>query len=126
MDEFYNKHYIRIDDRSRITDGWSDGPHPNKDTEGAILLNEKGGYQFRLLFPDGTLSEENPPLHEWDYMIPLYAYDGGVRERTKEEINADIAEIPIPEPQPSMDDRVTAVENDVADLTAAVEKGLNL
>ena len=89
MDEFnsFNKHYISMDDRNRITDGWSNGPHPEKDTEGAACIDDKGGYQFRL-FPDG---EENPSLWTVDG-IPLYKYeDGEVKNRTAEEIGADRA-----------------------------------
>ena len=87
MDEFYNKHYITVDDQNRITDGWSDGAHPEKDTEGATCINDNGGYQFRL-FPEG---EENPDLWDMDG-IPLYKYEGGqVLERTPEEIGADRA-----------------------------------
>lgn len=96
MQEFYNKHYITVDTRGRITDGWSDGPHPDRDTTGAICINEQGGYQFRLS-PDG---EENPTLYTMDG-IPLYKWDGeAVQARTEEEIAADRAAIPVPPPSP--------------------------
>ena len=92
MDEFYNKHYITTDTQGRITDGWSDGPHPNRDTSNAICINEQGGYQFRL-FPGG---EENPPLCDMDG-VPLFRWDGEqVIPRTGEERAAD--RTPIPEP----------------------------
>lgn len=91
---FYNKHYISIDGQNRVVDGWSDGPHPEKDTEGAACINDKGGYQFRL-FPGG---EENPALWDMDG-IPLYKYEGGqVLERTPEEIGADRKAMPEPLP----------------------------
>ena len=94
--EFYNKHYVSVDDKNRIIDGWSDGPHPEKDTENAVCINDKGGYQFRL-FPDG---KENPALFDMDG-IPLYKYvDGAVQERSQEEIEADRAVIPEPPPSP--------------------------
>lgn len=94
MNEFYNKHYITTDNQSRITDGWSDGPHPDRDTAEATCINEQGGYQFRL-FPGG---EENPPLYTKDG-IPLYRWDGvQVLPRTEEEINTDRANIPAPHP----------------------------
>ena len=100
MDEFevYNKHYITVDDQGRITDGWSDGPHrDDKSTEGAICINEKGGYQFRLII-NGVETEENPPLFTMDG-IPLYKYEGGkVVERTEAEIEEDRAQIPPPPP----------------------------
>lgn len=80
-----NRHYITADEQGRITDGWSDGPQPEKDISGAICINGQGGYQFRLS-PGG---EENPPLHTMDG-VPLYEWDGSqVVPRTEEEIAAD-------------------------------------
>lgn len=94
MNEFYNKHYITIDDQGRITSGWSDGPHRDRDTTNAICINEHGGYQFRL-FPGG---EENQALFTMDG-IQLYRWDGEqVLPRTKEEIEADRSTIPSPPP----------------------------
>lgn len=96
MNAFYSKHYIITDKQDRITDGWSDGPHRDRDTTDAICVNEQGGYQFQL-FPGG---EENPPLHTMDG-IPLYKWDGqAVQERTEEEIAADRAAVPEPPPSP--------------------------
>lgn len=96
MSEFYNKHYITTDIQGRITGGWSDGPHPERDTSGAICINAEGGYQFRL-FPGG---EENPPLYDMDG-IPLYKWDGeAVQARTEEELAADRAATPAPPPSP--------------------------
>lgn len=96
MKEFYNHHYITTDADDRITHGWSDGPLPDRDTTGAICINDQGGYQFRLT-PGG---EENPPLYTMDG-IPLYRWDGSrVVPRTEEEIAADRAAIPAPPPSP--------------------------
>ena len=93
---YYNRHYITTDGRDRILLAWSDGPLPNRDTAGAICINEQGGYQFRL-FPGG---EENPPLYTMDG-IPLYRRDGeAVVPRTEEEIAADRSAIPEPPPSP--------------------------
>jgi hypothetical protein len=70
MDEtIYGKHYIRIDEINNIIAGWSDGPLPDMPTDGAICINEKGGYQFRL-FAGG---EENPALKKRNGMY-LYRY----------------------------------------------------
>lgn len=112
----YNKHYITVDAQNRITNGWSDGPHPDRDTSGAILLSDKGGYQFRL-YPGG---EENPNLYEWDYMTPIYKYeDGAVFRRTEEEIEADIAAIPVPVAPPTTEERLTAIEDALCEMDAA-------
>lgn len=81
----YNRHYITTDAQGRITDCWSDGPHPERDTADAICINEQGGYQFRLT-PDGP---ENPPLWGMDG-VPLYKWDGSqVVPRTEEELDVD-------------------------------------
>lgn len=85
--EYCNKHYIVVDTQGRIVDGWSDGPHRGRPMDGAICINEEGGYQFRL-WPGG---EENPPLCTMDG-IPLYRWDGeAVIPRTEAEIAADLA-----------------------------------
>lgn len=95
-EESYNRHYIALREDSAIIDGWSDGPHQEKDTANAICINEKGGYQFRI-YPSG---EENPPIYDMDG-IPLYKWDGSkVVPRTEAEIEADRAAIPAPPPSP--------------------------
>ena len=95
--EFYNRHYITVDGQGRVTDGWSDGPLPKKDTTGATCINDRGGYQFRLII-DGKETDENPALWTVDG-IPLYkSVDRIIKERSGEEIEADRALIPPPPP----------------------------
>lgn len=89
--DFYNKHYVTVDEQGRITGGFSDAFRSPSDTD--ICINEQGGYQFRL-FPGG---QENPALCE-EHGIPVYKYDGAVFERSREEIAADVAALPEPEP----------------------------
>ena len=97
---FYNKRYITVDEQNRIIDGFSDAFRQPSDTD--ICINDRGGYQFRL-FPGG---EENPCLYDWGHMIPLYKYENGeVIRRTEEEIAADIAAIPVVEPEPTETER---------------------
>ena len=88
--ESYNNHYIRTDASGNIIEGWSDGPHNTRTpTESDILINDKGGYQFRL-FPDG---EENPALFDFAYTIPLYRWTGSeVVRRAEDELEAERAE----------------------------------
>ncbi len=89
---FYNKHYITVDDRGRITDGFSDAFRQPSDKD--ICINEQGGYQFRL----SRSGEENPILRE-ERGIPLYKYENGeIIRRALEEIAEDIAAIPAPAP----------------------------
>ena len=84
-----NRHYLLIDEAGRILAGWSDGPFPDRDTSGAVLLREDGGYQFRL-FPGG---EENPPLTD-ETGAHLWRYENGqVRAGTAGELAAERAEI---------------------------------
>lgn len=100
--EFYNSHYLMVDGLGCITDGWSDGPHPERDTSSATLLTNKGSYQFRL-YPDGV---ENPALTD-EYGVPLYKLDGNYPvKRTQEEIKADRAENPNDPTAPSTVDSV--------------------
>ena len=101
---FYNRHYIKVDSSNRIVDGFSDAFR--QPDEGSICINEQGGYQFRL-FPGG---EENPSLFDWDGMIPLNKWEGGeVVKRTEEEIEADRAQIPIPAPEPTIEEILNAM-----------------
>lgn len=92
MDAYYNKHYIRLREDRCIIEGWSNGPHNQRTpTEEDILLNDKGGYQFRLIV-DGQATEENPPLYEIPGMIPLYRWSGSeVIRRSEDELAADRA-----------------------------------
>lgn len=116
MEDYYNHHYIVTDARGLITDGWSDGPHPERDAAGAVCIRAEGGYQFRLR-PGGR---ENPHLYTVDG-IPLYRWDGQrAVSRTGEEIAADRAALPpTPPPPPSPAERLDALE-------AAIERGLSL
>ena len=83
----FNRHYITIRSDGTITDTWSDGPRPDKDTSNAVCINEQGGYQFRF-YPGG---EENPSIYDMNG-IPLYKWNGeNVIPRTEEEIAADRA-----------------------------------
>lgn len=126
--KMYDKHYITVDAENRITNGFSDAFR--QPTEADICINEQGGYQFRLIYvendaltgnPVRKLSEENPSLYDWDGMIPLYKYENGeVIRRTEEEIEADRAELPVPEP-PSPPAESTVWD----ELAAAYTEGVN-
>lgn len=94
MNGLYNHHYVTVRADGAIIDAWSDGPRPEKDTANAICIDEQGGYQFRL-YPGG---KENPPIFDEDG-IPLYTWNGvQVASRTKKEIEAERAAIPVPPP----------------------------
>lgn len=120
MDEFYNKHYITVDGRRRIVDGFSDAFRQPSDAD--VCINERGGYQFRL-FPGG---EENPALFDFEHDVPLYAYEqGAVRTRTQAEIDADTTHIPTPEAVPTAQDDTDAMLVDHEYRIALLELGLS-
>lgn len=108
--DFYNKHYVLLDGENRIIDGWSDGLFPDKPIDGAVCINEHGGYQFRL-FPDG---EENPTLID-ETGAHLWKYAGEVKPATEAEKEAERASFPQPEPEPDV----------WAEMAAAYAKGVN-
>lgn len=107
-----NKHYIIVDERSRIVGGFSDAFRLPSD--GDICINEEGGRHFRL-FRDG---EDNPVLFEIEHRIPLYKYENGkVLTRTAKEIEAEIAALPVPEETPSRLDMLEAQATYTAMMT---------
>ena len=66
--------------------------------------------------PDSAIIVDNLPegdFRDYLYIDGQYIYD-------------PLPEPEQPEPDPSLETRVTAVESDVADLTAAIQKGLSL
>ena len=84
MDEMYNKHYILVNSSGCVVDGFSDAFR--QPTEDAICINERGGYQFRLIH-DG---EENPALFDALYNVSLYKWNGEkVEPRAADELGAD-------------------------------------
>lgn len=115
-EEVYHKHYVTVDERGLIVNGFSDAFREPSDTD--ICINEHGGYHFTL-FPDG---EVNPPLYDYDFMIPLYKYeaDKAIR-RPQEEIDADIAALPVPEHIPTAEERISNLESENAFLKAQID-----
>lgn len=119
MEEFYNKHYISVDEHGRIVEGFSDAFHHPSATD--ICINDQGGYQFRL-FPDG---EENPFLFDSEHMIPLYKYENGeVKNRSDEEIEADIAALPVEDDSPTEEEDTAAMLVDHEYRLTMLELGL--
>jgi hypothetical protein len=88
MEEFYNKHYIRIDAINCIIKGFSDAfEQPG---EGDICINQQGCRHFELL------GQINPPLTNMSG-IHLYKYtDGAVTETTEAERAAELANMQKP------------------------------
>lgn len=91
--DFYNKHYIRIDEKNRIIEGFSDAFENPLETD--ICINENGGRQFELC---GCI---NPNLVN-EYWCHLFIYENGeVREATREELEEEQASFPVPEHTPT-------------------------
>ena len=118
MEQIYNKHYITVDERGRIVDGFSDAFREPGETD--ICINEKGGYQFRL-FSGG---EENPVLLTLLNDIPIYKYKNGrIMIRSEAEIDADIDDLPDPEETPSQLDMLEAQVTYTAMMTDTLLEG---
>lgn len=111
------RHYITVDERKRIINGFSDVFRQPKETD--ICINEEGTRHFRL-FPDG---EDNPMLFELEHLLPRFKFDGYVQERTAEEIAADITELPDPEETPSQLDMIEAQVTYTAMMTDTLLEG---
>ncbi len=90
MEQFYNKHYIRLNANNHIIKGFSDAFETPLETD--ICINEQGSRHFELN------GEVNPSLIN-QLGQPLYSYiEEEVIELTEEERNTLY---PIPEPEPS-------------------------
>lgn len=99
------KHYIAIDEAGRILRGFSDDFE--QPTDGAICINEDGGRHFEL---NGVI---NQPMTDYNG-VPLYKFDGKqVVERTQEEMDADVMQIPSP---PTLEERTSALESALLEL----------
>ena len=117
METIFNKHFIRIRDDGAIIRGFSDAFEQPEPTD--ILINDQGGYQFRLII-DGIPTEENPLLHN-SFGIPIFKFNGEhVTRRTEAEIQADIDALPQPEPMPTPEERLSTMEQTLATMAAAV------
>lgn len=94
MDEFYNKHYIRLNSDNMIIKGFSTAFEKPLETD--ICINEKGGRHFEI---DGVI---NPPLFD-EKGCHLYRYDSDtetIRLATDEELDAEY-ESNYTEPEPT-------------------------
>ena len=95
MEMDFNKHFIRVDERNRITRGFSDAfdIFPPQEGETDILINAQGGRHFRLIL-DGGPTHENPVELIFDERnVPLLKWDTKAKKivrRTEKEIQADI------------------------------------
>lgn len=115
------KVYVQVDDQGRITAIGSS--IFVLDPTGWVQIDEGEGdrYAHAQSHYLGTLTEGN-----------VYKYklvDSKVVERSAEEIAADIAAQPVPEPTPSVAEvaqRVDTVEVKVDDISAAIERGLSV
>ena len=118
MEEFFQKHYIRIDERNRVVSFFSDAFDipPPQDGETDVLINDKGGRHVRLLI-DGEFTEENPVNLMFDWQnIPLLKWDAKAKKivrRTDKDLRADIEAIPPHVPH-------VPVEARIEELTKAV------
>lgn len=81
------KHYIKLDEKKTIVEGWSTAKEPEKDPSGAIVLRETEDEDFYLFPPDSVFAYALVLDHFGKYG---YKYeDGEVWQRTMEELADD-------------------------------------
>lgn len=122
--DYKSEVYVRTDGENRIV--CVDGGYTKnniKDISQWIKIDEGYGNRYNLCqnnyFPMNIITEGGA------YRYKLV--DGKPVECTAEEIAAqEEANKPAPSPSGDLESRVSAVESDVASLTAAIEKGLSL
>lgn len=102
-------HYITIDTKNRIVDGFSDASRAPAETD--ILLRENAGDVFELFGKD-------PGRQLWlltqGVKVFFYAYENGQpRYRSEEEFNADLPPLPH---IPSVEERLETAEYNIETL----------
>lgn len=105
-----SKHYIRIDEKNRIINGFSDDFEQQIDTD--ICIANDAGRQFEIL------GQVNPDIIDSNGIL-LYKYENNqVIERTTEEIAADFQLLPKQGPSEveKVKIRVEALENVLVEL----------
>ena len=114
MDEMGSKVYVKIDSRNRIIacdGGYTIGNIT--DFSEWLLIDEGYGDKYNLCqssYFDKLLYEEHG--------IPVYKFEKGLAvERSQAEIDADIAAMPIPEPQPTVEE----LQSKITELETALE-----
>lgn len=111
-------HYISIDSKNRIIDGFTDSfkwPGP-----GDILIRENAGDVFELFGgdPGRPLSFETHGVEVW-----IYKWTGSeVAQRTQAEINADLPPLPY---VPSVEEQIAANTYDIETLYMAMNILIN-
>ena len=117
-----SKVYIQTDDQGRIL-RCEGGYTTPADLTDWVEIDEGTGDRYNLCqshyFPGGLYTMDGIPLYKWD--------GSQVLPRTGEEIEADRAAIPTPDPTPTVEERITDLETykanqtDVDELTEALD-----
>lgn len=114
MDDLKSKVYIKVDSENRILacdGGYSIVNITNYDEW--IHIDEGFGDKYNLC--QSNYFEK--PLFE-EHGVPVYKFENGLAvERTQAEIDADIAALPVPDPQPT----VAELQAKVAELETALD-----
>ena len=116
--------YVKPNENSYITD--VDSSAFLTDITGWVEIDRGTGDRFH--HAQNNYFEKSIKTDDGAYRYRLVSgQDKKWRECTPEEIAAqEEANKPTPAPSGNLEERVTAVESDVADLTAAIQKGLSL
>lgn len=114
MDECKSKVYIKVDEFGRIIG--CDGGYSIENIKNIadwILIDEGTGDRYNHC-QNGYFKK---PIFE-ENGVPVYKFESGiVVERTQSEIDADIAALPVPEPQPTVEE----LQAKVVELETALE-----
>lgn len=105
MDEYKSKVYVLIDERNRILRCEGGYTMENiKDISEWTFIDEGVGDRYNLC----QSHYFDPPLYE-EHGVPVWELADGLPQlRAQEDVDADIAEIPVP--GPTLDERVSVVE----------------
>jgi len=116
--QFPVRHFVRIDDESRITEVIALTDSSEEPEEGLILnWTQEGGHCPILKFADGIFSDENPTLRD-EYGVPLYSWDEMVVVRSDDDLEADRPPEPDP-PDPPIE--LTEIVSRVDDIEVAIK-----
>ena len=118
ISKYYYDHYIELDDKDNVIDGFSTAFR--KPTDTSILLTDKGKRHFELL------GEINPNLITING-LHLYKYDNGeVRKSTEEELKLELKKISNKKRKPTKEELLIEQVNELTISQAEILYELSL
>jgi hypothetical protein len=134
-----NRHFIEIDDRSLVVDGFSDEDRQPIDSSIEVNVGMNPGRVFCIILnltknevePEGSIVVENngkrlaiitSPQFKNEDGVLLYKYDKIIKKRTKKDITNDtiIVEPEVIVEPPTLEERIAACEKAILELAMEV------